>query len=524
MEGVSTDWGKFARDLGAEVKARGEALNAKPQALPAGLLSVPTLPETLLPEAIRPWLVDIAERLQVPLDFCAAPAIVGLSSIIGNQIRIRPKRRDDWTVTPNKWGAIVGRPGVLKSPAIKEALKPLKQLEEAAQKQYKLDLDAYKFDKEKAEITKAATKEQMKAAAKKGSSLESYRGKLADCDIEEPTERRYIVNDSTVAKYGELLNENPNGLLIFRDELTGWLRSLDDEVRINDRTFYLEAWEGNDNYTYDRIGRGTLHIKRTTTSVFGGIQPGPLQSYLRAALGDGIGDDGLLQRFQVIVYPDLPDDWVYVDRWPESKARTTAHAVFNALNAVPLFELPNRAPEEDQYLHFDEDAQELFIEWYSELSRELQSGKFNHAALESHFSKYRSLMPSLALTFELIDAAAQGFSGFGGSVSLHSAEIAAAWCEFLMDHARRIYGLAVSATAIHARTLARHLQQGHLPSPFRTPQLYHKGWTGLDSAEAIQGPLDLLESLDWIRAVPVQTGGRPTVDYLINPRISEVEI
>ena len=36
-----------------------------------------------------------------------------------------------------------------------------------------------------------------------------------------------MVNDSTVEKLGELLNENPNGLLVFRDELTGFLRQLD---------------------------------------------------------------------------------------------------------------------------------------------------------------------------------------------------------------------------------------------------------------------------------------------------------
>jgi putative DNA primase/helicase len=31
-----------------------------------------------------------------------------------------------------------------------------------------------------------------------------------------PVEQRYLVNDTTVEKLGELLNQNPNGLLLFR--------------------------------------------------------------------------------------------------------------------------------------------------------------------------------------------------------------------------------------------------------------------------------------------------------------------
>jgi Protein of unknown function (DUF3987) len=49
----------------------------------------------------------------------------------------------------------------------------------------------------------------------------------------------------------------------------------------NDRAFYCEAWNGTGAYTYDRIGRGTLHIRAACLSVLGGIQPGPLEPYLR---------------------------------------------------------------------------------------------------------------------------------------------------------------------------------------------------------------------------------------------------
>ncbi len=133
-------------------------------------------------------------------------------------------------------------------------------------------------------------------------------------------------------------------------------------------------------------------------------------------------------------------------------------------------------------------------------------------------------MPSLALIFELCDGAVTAFEGFVGSVSLSSAQRAAAWCSFLEKHARRIYGLGLGAVAIHAKTLATHLQKGDLEDGFTSRDVYLlKGWAGLSSAKAVEGPLELLENLGWLRSVTLDTGGRPKTVYCISPRIKEVK-
>jgi hypothetical protein len=59
----------------------------------------------------------------------------------------------------------------------------------------------------------------------------------------------------------------------------------------------------------DRIGRGTIHVEACCMSMLGGIQPGRLRSYLVDALQDGPSNDGLIQRFQLLVWPDTPADW-----------------------------------------------------------------------------------------------------------------------------------------------------------------------------------------------------------------------
>jgi hypothetical protein len=491
-----------------------------PQPLPDGLRHVPTLPAALIPESLRGWLADIAERLQIPLDFPTVPALVLSASIIGNQLRIRPKRRDDWTVTANLWGANVGRPGAMKSPAITEALKPARRLVKDAEADFARRLKAWEFDRTAAEARRAAVRDAMKKAAKAGKDLEAFRERMEEEEAQEPQERRYLANDSTVEKLGELLNQNPRGLLVFRDELTGWLRSLDDERRANDRAFFLEAWNGDGSYVYDRIGRGTLKIDCVTVSIFGGIQPGPLASYLRGALGYGEGDDGLMQRFQMMVYPDLPAEWRNVDRWPETEAKNRAFEVFRRLSEINPQDVGAEMDEEGRaFLRFADDAQELFAEWFTDLNRALRSGEFEHPALEAHFSKYKSLMPSLALIFHLCDLADGSPGAYVSSVSLPAAEMAAAWCEFLMEHAKRIYGLGIGATAMQARTLAAHLRGGDLADLFTAREVHRKGWAGLSSIRTVEETLDLLEDLHWLRSVQIQTGGRPKVQYLINPKV-----
>ena len=131
-----------------------------------------------------------------------------------------------------------------------------------------------------------------------------------------------LTNDTTVEKLGELLAANPNGLLVFRDELTGWLRQLDKDGQEGARSFTSKAWGGKGSYVFDRIGRSTLHIDSACVSILGGIQPGPLIDYVSAANGQGRGADGLLQRFQLIVWPDDPGTWRNVDRWPEKGPAT----------------------------------------------------------------------------------------------------------------------------------------------------------------------------------------------------------
>ena len=480
-----------------------------PEPLP-NLPAVPDFEPGLLPESFRAWLMDVAERVQCPPDFPAVAAMVSLATVVGRQCGIRPKRADDWLVVPNLWGAIVGRPGTLKSPALSEPLKPLRRLEGKAREIHAEALREHEAACLIATERKAVGKEAIRRALKQNQDPASLAWETAGDAPEPPARRRYLTSDSTVEKLGELLAGNPRGLLVFRDELTGLLRSLDREGQESARAFYLEGWNGTDGFVVDRIGRGTVDIPAVCLSVLGGIQPGPLGAYLSGAVAGGGGDDGLLQRFQLTVWPDVSGEWRDVDRFPDSQAKALAWSTFERLDRIDPHAL---GAEMDGLpcLRFDDAAQELFREWRGELERRLRAGE-EHPALEAHLAKYRSLVPALALLRHLADHPE------GGPVGEDACLAACAWAEYLEGHARRLYAPAVAGETHAARELLRHLIRGDLTGPFTLREVTRKGWRSLDRTGAL-GALELLAEHGYLAVELRETGGRPSQVFHVNPGI-----
>jgi hypothetical protein len=486
---------------------------------------VPQLPPELVPEPLRAWLADIAERTSLPLEFVACPALVALGAVIGRSLGNYPKRFDDWLVVPNLWGGIVGRPGVMKTAAISEATKPLRALAAKARERFEEAQRAAEAEKSRLELEVSALKEQAKRDAKKGGIHADFQATLRDLatQLEEATvtERRYLTQDATTEKLGELLRENPRGMLLLRDELAGWLRILERPGREGEREFYLEAWNGTGGYTFDRIGRGTVHVDALTLSILGAIQPGKLERYLQEAIAGGGGADGLLQRFQLVVWPDNVGEYVPVDRYPDGAARRRANAIFEALDALDPAELGLDAQEgEIPALHFSNEAQALFDMWRGELERRFRNGELAYKpAFESHLSKYRSLMPSLALIFHLVEVAD---GGVFGPVSLESAQLAAAWCDFLEAHALKLYAPEVSSHIKAAQLLARHIEDGDIEDGKLTVRdLYRRGWEGLDDRETVVSGLEVLAENNWVRIEEKVTGGRPTQVVRLHPTLRQ---
>ena len=96
----------------------------EPKPLPSGLAPVEAFNSEFLPDALAPWVDDIANRLQCSPDFVAITAIVALGSVIGRRIGVKPQAKTDWIEVANVWGCFIGRPGMLKRYALGEGHLP----------------------------------------------------------------------------------------------------------------------------------------------------------------------------------------------------------------------------------------------------------------------------------------------------------------------------------------------------------------------------------------------------------------
>ena len=485
---------------------------SRPDLLPIQDELPPVAPfcEDLLPSSFRSLALDVSDRMQVPLDFPSVVLVLCLAGVVNRRAIIQPKALDiGWAVVPNLWGGIIAPPGFMKSPVIQAASRPLNQIQDEWRQEYEEALKDFARSKEEFELRCAVWKELYKANAKRNKATPER----PEGEPETPIRRRLIVNDATFEAMHQTMSENLAGIFVIRDELTGWWSTLDRAGREGERAFCLSAWNGDTGHTIDRIARGTIHVPACCMSMLGGIQPGRLRSYLLDALEDGPSNDGLIQRFQMLIWPDTPSGWKYVDRGPDPPSEELAARVFRKLADVDA-NTPMR-------LRFAPDAQELFVEWLADLESKVRGGDL-HPALVSHLSKYRSLMPSLALLFELADSAA-GLGG-GESISLDHTKQAASWCDYLETHARRVYSCFITPQLRASRELADKIKTRKIGETgiFSRRDVYMKGWSGLDTPEAVMMAIEVLEDSGWVRSVSAESGrlgGRPSNRYEVNPRV-----
>lgn len=513
---------------GQEIAAANMPHWPEPRPLPeTKLAAVAPFDYDLLPGKLRPWVRDIAERMQAAPDFVAVTAVAALGALIGRRVGVRPKQHDDWTEFANMWTLAVGRPGVLKTPSMQAALAPLHWLDTRFHEHFNDEVAAYEGRAVIDKMRRKADDARIEALLKKNPKAHVERAAFEE-EV-RPELRRLIVNDSTVEKLGEILQANPYGVAVYRDELVSLFRSLEREGQESSRGFYLSGWSGNQSYVWDRIGRGRVAVEAVCLSVIGSTQPGRLSDYLRDATSGGTNDDGLMQRFGLLVWPDMLDGaWQNVDKAPDEAARRAAFDVFDRLmHGLPVEDWHAQFPldhdgEPDEakapYLRLDDAANVVFLEWRAALENELRGGTL-HEALEAHVSKYRKLVPGLALIFHLVDVGR-------GPIGKASMRRAVAWADYLRSHAARAYGTALVTPEDRARVLLEKIMRGRLGAePFALKRVYDAGWSRLttreEAAEAVAVLIvhGYLVEIERDAPAAANKGGRPKEPrYRVNPR------
>ena len=175
----------------------------------------------------------------------------------------------------------------------------------------------------------------------------------------------------------------------------------------------------------------------------------------------GAGDDGLIQRFGLLVWPDQSGEWKEMRPLPGQRGegegvgdlRTPrpARPGRHRSRARPLRAAPVPALRRQGAGHFSE--------WRADLEKRLRAADLA-PALESHFAKYRKLVPALALINHLAD-------GGAGPIGEKALLRALAFAEYLETHARRAYGAGAASEAAAAKAILARIRKGDLQTALR---------------------------------------------------------
>src|ERR1700680_843317 len=156
---------------------------------------------------------------------------------------------------------------------------------------------------------------------------------------EAPSAKRLYTHDATWEALHVTMGENPKGMLLITNELAKLWKAIDLTGAEKAKGFFLSAWNGNDEMTLDRIIRGNP-TATICLSQIGGCQPSLLRDYVR-----GMKGDGWLQRYGLLVYPDLNQRYVVNKTDPNRKALAAIEervSLFANLQPDPVIKTLNR--------------------------------------------------------------------------------------------------------------------------------------------------------------------------------------
>jgi len=505
-----------------------------PEPLPNELRPVPELDYQLLPASIRDWIADIADRQGCPPEFPAVTAIVHLGAVIGRKFGIRPKRHGDpWTVVPNLWGGCIGPPSMMKSPAIVEARTPFKKVEDRLFEDAKAEQtplrEEYAIRLFKHEAEKKVIKEDwgflIKGKAPRGRCMPDpadlnersaaqaqEEAELKDLHDIAYAPRALETHDSTPEALQQLLSTNPNGIMYFNDELTSWLEALGKPGREGSRQMHIEMWNGTDKGNVDRIGRGHIEFNKIE-SIFGSIQPGPLGKLISNAMSINKANDGLFQRFQVLVWRNnfkgTPKD-----KKPNLAALAKAERAFMGAYEATV-ESIGCHDAGIPYLQFTLEAYDVWWPWYTSM---LERARVEPDERAAHLTKFSSLVPSLALIDHIAD-------GGRGDVGIESIKRAIGLSDWLWEHVLRMYSSGHYLQQSSLIKLCRHILRGDLGDEFTFRDVHRKGWSGI-TLENTQDLLAELVEMHWVKYSPVHgdRGGPISHFYRLNPKLRECNL
>lgn len=412
-------------------QAKGKA-EANPAAAPAVVEPYRPFPVEALPGPLCGFVAEFAAATGNDPASAALAVLVTLAGTVGNRVAALVKR--GWVESAVLWGAIVGRSGTTKSAVLKLVKRPLVELYKQDRQQFAEDMAAYQAEQQRYEVER----DRWRAAQKKGDGLSD-----PPVEQDEPTERRLLVSDVTCEKLGVLLQDNPLGLLLVRDELAAWIGGFDRYAaggKGSDAPTWLSFFDA-ESVTIDRkSAAGTIFVERAAVSVLGSIQPGTL----RRVFGAAEREAGLLARLLLVQPPARPVVWT-----DEELSDYTATAWADLLRSMMQIQpgTDDQGKPRPRLIPLAADAKAAYVAWHD--AHGLDLADIHADDLAAHFAKLKGICIRLGLLLACVDAVTTRSPV--ASIGRDHIERAIAITDWFKNESRRVYSMLVEDDDERAR-------------------------------------------------------------------------
>jgi hypothetical protein len=457
-------------------------------------------PTEALPVPLREFVEHGSAALGCDAAYLALPVLAMIASCIGNArvIVLKP----GWPEPSVLWSCVVGDSGTLKSPALHKVIKALYRWQKAVLRDYEPLREQWEQD---IEVWNQRNQQNLKKIAAGGPVT------LLGPKPVKPVLQRWLVNNTTVEKVALLLEENPRGLLLVRDELGGWIGSFQRYHQGSDLPYWLEAFRA-EPWIRDRVGktgdRTTIFIPHAAVSITGGITPGAL----RYVLSPEYLEHGFGARLLLAMPPRKEK------RWSEACIPEDVENAYTDLLTRLLALDGDRDDQGDLIpaeVNLSPEAKAIWVPFYNDWAKETAAAEGD---LVSAFSKLEGIAARFALLHHTVSEVMASRDG-RAAIKPESVEAGVILTRWFGNEARRIYAtLSETTEEGNIRRLVEWIQQRGGSATARDLQRSnaHK-YPSSAAAEAVLEELVKGGFGELKQTSTTSAGGRPSQTFSLYP-------
>jgi len=329
-------------------------------------------PIDIFPEPVQNYILEVHKTLNASVDYLGSSFMWVLSLCVGNAIKIQVK--SGWVEAGVLWIAIIGKAGIGKSHNIDAMIYPLKDVNSREVQRFSEQIKKY-------EEYKLLTKDEKKHAI----------------EVEEPKRTQFIVGDITIESFFDHHEQNPNGIGIFRDELSGWIKDLNKYRQGSDLETYLSCWSNQQIMLTRKISK-SAYVDKAFVPILGGVQP----SILSLHYTPENKDNGFIDRW-LLCYPELEVERYNDNEMSERLINWYSEYVVGFFDAIKnkFVKTDNTGKQTPFISRFNFESKAEWIRIFNKIT-DLQNSETENEYLKSILPKQKSYVARFALLLQCL--------------------------------------------------------------------------------------------------------------------------